>query len=133
MCCDIGTGQGSLSRLHLSRNGSTGNILYHEGFYNGACKNALLDPTLGTAQSFLEDYKEAHIHGEMLLKYQVRSVIDETYLVSESGLSRKCKVKSMLTKAGIVSRMKLPSKQRNQTVLFASFHMTSLKFKLQNY
>ena len=57
MCCDVGTGQGSLSRLHLSRNGSTGNILYDEGFYNGACKNALLDPTLGAE---LEDYKETH-------------------------------------------------------------------------
>ena len=31
----------------------------------------------------------------------------------KAGLSRKCKLKSMLMKADVVSRMKSPSKQRN--------------------
>ena len=49
----------------------------------------------------------------------MQSVIDET-IVSESGFSRKCKLNlTMLMKAGIVSKMKSPSKQRNHTVLLA--------------
>ena len=137
MCCDVGSGQGSLCRLHLSRNGSTGNILYH---YNGACKNALLEALIPPllqelpSSAFLKTIRK---HTFMLKCYcSIKCAVSQirhTVFTFEIRFVQEMQVEKHADEGWRCQQNEITFSAKKPNSAIASFHMASLNFKLQNH